>query len=165
MQNRIEKYWQGEATRYNENIWAELNSFKKQAWKKLISAYLPRQEDLLVLDIGTGPGFFAMILAEMGHRVAGIDCAEKMLVQAKNNTQKAGLQVNFFKMDSHELAFPDACFDLLVCRNLTWILHDPPKAYREWYRVLKPVAGCLFLMQTGTCAYMMPGCRQCMRKI
>ncbi|NLP36325.1 MAG: class I SAM-dependent methyltransferase, partial [Firmicutes bacterium] len=32
MQSRIENYWQGEANRYNENIWGEMNSFKKQAW-------------------------------------------------------------------------------------------------------------------------------------
>ena len=138
MQSRIENYWQGEANRYNENIWGEMNSFKKQAWQHLIAEYLPRKESLQVLDIGTGPGFFAMILAEMGHRVTAIDCADNMLAQAKNNTQEAGFQVDFFKMDSHDLAFPDATFAVLVNRNLTWILHDPKQAYREWYRVLKP---------------------------
>ena len=30
MQSRIENYWQGEANRYNENIWGEMNSFKNK---------------------------------------------------------------------------------------------------------------------------------------
>ena len=138
MQNRIEKYWQGEAARYSENIWKEMNGFKKAAWQTLINEYLPKGQSLKILDIGTGPGFFAMILSEMGHRVTAIDCADKMLEEAKFNTQKAGFQVEFYKMDSHALTFPDNTFDVLVCRNLTWILQDPWKAYREWHRILKP---------------------------
>ena len=45
-------------------------------------------------------------------------------------------------MDSQALAFADDSFDLLLCRNATWLLPDPERAYREWYRVLRPGAGC-----------------------
>ena len=31
IQQRIENYWQGEASRYSNNIWKEMNSFKKDA--------------------------------------------------------------------------------------------------------------------------------------
>ena len=90
MQNRIEKYWQGEAARYSENIWKEMNGFKKAAWQTLINEYLPQGQSLKILDIGTGPGFFAMILSEMGHRVTaiGADRCWRSKINAK-----AGFQV------------------------------------------------------------------------
>ncbi|MFZ5646059.1 MAG: class I SAM-dependent methyltransferase, partial [Bacillota bacterium] len=138
IQQRIENYWQESASRYSDHIWKEMNSFKKDAWTALIDEHRPPGKPLTSLDIGTGPGFFAMILSGMGHRVTAIDCTESMLAKARDNTQKAGFHVEFHKMDSHELAFSDGTFDLIICRNLTWTLRDPQKAYREWHRVLKP---------------------------
>lgn len=41
-------------------------------------------------------------------------------------------------MDAQNLTFHDNMFDVIVSRNLTWNLDSPAKAYREWYRVLKP---------------------------
>ena len=40
-------------------------------------------------------------------------------------------------MDCHNLNFPDETFDMVICRNITWTLDDPQKAYKEWLRVLK----------------------------
>ncbi|ACV61305.1 Methyltransferase type 11 [Desulfofarcimen acetoxidans DSM 771] len=138
IQQRIENYWQGAASRYSNNIWKEMNSFKKDAWAALIDEHRSAGESLKVLDIGTGPGFFAMLLSGMGHTVTAIDCTENMLVEAGYNVQKVGFHVQFYKMDSHVLDFPEGTFDLIVCRNLTWTLRDPVQAYREWHRVLKP---------------------------
>ena len=41
-------------------------------------------------------------------------------------------------MDNHQLGFPEDTFDYIICRNVTWILYDPEKAFAEWKRVLKP---------------------------
>ncbi|MCL6477343.1 MAG: class I SAM-dependent methyltransferase [Peptococcaceae bacterium] len=138
IQQRIENYWQGRAFDYSENILKEMSSFKKDAWAALIDQYRPAGMPLKALDIGTGPGFFAMLLSGMGHRVTAIDCTENMLAEASHNTQTAGFRVEFYQMDSHRLDFSDENFDLIVCRNLTWTLRDPNQAYREWHRVLKP---------------------------
>lgn len=137
MQNRIENYWEGEASRYSEGIWKEINNFKRQAWLDLIDEYRPAGSSLQVLDIGTGPGFFAMLAAEKGHKVTAIDCTQNMLREARHNLSLRGVSANFFQMDSHALSFADNSFDLILCRNLTWTLYDPPAAYKEWYRVLK----------------------------
>lgn len=137
-QQRIEKYWDNEASRYSENIRREMTNFKRKAWTDLIEEYRPLGNSLAVLDIGTGPGFFAMLLSAMGHRVTAIDCTENMLAEAGQNTREAGFEVQYHKMDSHVLSFPDETFDLLLCRNLTWTLRDPRAAYHEWHRVLKP---------------------------
>lgn len=137
IQQRIENYWQGRASHYSESILKEMGCFKKAAWAALIDQYRPAGESLKALDIGTGPGFFAMLLSGMGHRVTAIDCTENMLAEARHNTQTAGFRVEFYQMDSHRLDFADGSFDLIVCRNLTWTLRDPHQAYREWGRVLK----------------------------
>ncbi|MCL6477344.1 MAG: class I SAM-dependent methyltransferase [Peptococcaceae bacterium] len=88
--------------------------------------------------MGTGPGFFAIILAAMGHQVTAIDCSDQMLAEAGKSLRAAGFTAELLKMDSHALSFADHTFDLLLCRNHTWILQDPRTAYKEWHRVLKP---------------------------
>ncbi len=137
IQQRIENYWQGSASRYNDHIWREMDSFKKDAWATLINEHRPPGKPLAVLDIGTGPGFFAMLLSGMGHRITAIDCAGGMLAKARDNVLKAGFEVEFHQMDSHNLDFSDGTFDLIICRNLTWVLREPQQAYRDWHRVLK----------------------------
>lgn len=138
IQQRIEKFWNNDASRYSESIRKEMDSFKKDAWARLINDYLPEGGPLKALDMGTGPGFFTIILTAMGHQVTAIDCSEKMLAEAGQNLRAAGFTAEFQKMDSHSLSFTDQTFDLLLCRNHTWILQDPRAAYKEWLRVLKP---------------------------
>jgi len=138
MQERIENYWTKRACSYSERTQEELGSFKKEAWLNLILQYAPREGKMQVLDIGTGPGFFPIILSQAGHKVIGIDCAEEMLVHARLNSEKVGVSPDFMRMDCHKLTFEDESFDLVICRNLTWTLQEPESAYTEWCRVLKP---------------------------
>ena len=115
-----------------------LDSFRRKAWAKKITENAPDKPNLSVLDIGTGPGFFPIVLGELGHNVMAIDCTENMLEKAKKLAQSEDITADFLKMDSHALSFEDNTFDLLINRNVTWTLYDPEKAYKEWYRVLKP---------------------------
>ncbi len=41
------------------------------------------KKEINVLDIGTGPGFFSILLAERGYNVSAVDYTEEMLVKAK----------------------------------------------------------------------------------
>lgn len=138
MQQIIEKHWSESADNYGNIIQRELDSFRRKAWAKKITENAPDKPNLSVLDIGTGPGFFPIVLGELGHNVTAIDCTENMLEKAKSFAQMEGVGVNFLKMDSHNLSFEDNTFDLVINRNVTWTLYDPEKAYKEWYRVLKP---------------------------
>lgn len=137
IQQEIKQYWEGEAQSYSDSIKEELFSFKKQAWLDLIKEYAPQDEKMKILDIGTGPGFFPVILSEAGFDVTAIDCTENMLHEAECNLKAAGVNAELRLMDSHKLEFSDNEFDLIINRNVTWTLHDPKTAYREWYRVLK----------------------------
>ncbi|ATW27633.1 class I SAM-dependent methyltransferase [Candidatus Formimonas warabiya] len=137
LQERIENYWSQSAENFSEGIRKELQGSAKNAWLELIQSNAALGVSLKVLDIGTGPGFFAILLSLLGHRVTAIDCTESMLEEARNNAEKAGFQAEFARMDCHRLAYADKSFDLIICRNLVWTLRDPEEAYREWYRVLK----------------------------
>jgi SAM-dependent methyltransferase len=98
----------------------------------------PKNTNMDVLDVGTGPGFFSIILSAAGNRVTGIDYSGEMLKEARANADAEGVNPLFLKMDTHAMGFPDNSFDFVVSRDVTWTLYDPVKAYKEWKRVLRP---------------------------
>ena len=133
----IKQRWEDSAGGYDEGIVSELNGEKRTAWKRLILNNAPRKEGMKILDVGTGPGFFPVILGEEGHFVTGIDLTENMLKFAEKNAEENGVEAEFIRMDCTKTDFQDDTFDLIICRNLTWILTEPEKTYAEWKRILK----------------------------
>lgn len=87
--------------------------------------------------------------------MTGIDITENMIHEAKENVKAAGLSADLMTMDCHNLNFPDETFDMVICRNITWTLDNPQKAYREWLRVLKKVDAFWCRMLAGICIFMM----------
>ncbi|MDR2406245.1 MAG: methyltransferase domain-containing protein [Deltaproteobacteria bacterium] len=132
------KNWEDSTDRYSNLVNSELNSFKREAWLKIISENVETLESLKVLDVGTGPGFFAIILSQAGSQVRAVDYTETMVEAARANAEKLDLKIDFQKADSQDLPFDDNTFDLVISRNVAWTLIDAEKAYREWKRVLKP---------------------------
>ena len=95
-------------------------------------------EEIRVLDVGTRPGFFAIILAELGYQGTVVDYTASMLEEARHNAGALAKHIHFQQMNAEDLCFQTASFDVLVTRNVAWNLHDPEKAYAQWMRVLKP---------------------------
>ena len=116
----------------------ELESELAGLWLSEIEAQLPKETGLRILDVGTGSGFFAVLLAEKGHHVTGIDLTPAMIEEAGRLAAERQVEVDFRVMDAEKLEFEDGQFDAVVSRNLTWTLPHPEQAYREWLRVLKP---------------------------
>lgn len=135
--NEVTHYWDNRAASYSEANIEELHSNKKSLWLNTILQNAPKNQPLNVLDIGTGPGFFAIILAQAGHKVTAIDATPNMLEKAKQNAQSEGVDIDFHLGDVHSLPFADEQFDLIVTRNVTWNLDFPAQAYSEWFRTLK----------------------------
>ena len=90
-----------------------------------------------VLDVGTGTGFLALLLAKLGYDVSGVDVAEKMLQIGVEKAGHLNLSVDFQKGECEHLQFSDNCFDAVVNCRVMWTLTDPEAAVREWTRVLK----------------------------
>ncbi|OAT51100.1 class I SAM-dependent methyltransferase [Proteus hauseri] len=136
--NDVTRYWNIRAESYSESNQQELLSEKQQKWRHLLLSHVKEGETLKVLDIGTGPGFFAILLALSGHDVTAIDATQGMLLEAKNNAAHHNANIQFVRGDVHQLPFGHEQFDLVVSRNVTWNLKAPQQAYQEWFRVLKP---------------------------
>ncbi|ABR48173.1 Methyltransferase type 11 [Alkaliphilus metalliredigens QYMF] len=133
----IEDYWNQRARGFSLSVVEELEDDKKDQWLQLFKKYGMTERKLKVLDVGTGSGFFAVLLAQEGHDVTGIDYTPNMLKHAEETARKFNVKLDLRQMDAQNLEFEDESFDLIVTRNLMWNLEFPEKAYREWIRVLK----------------------------
>jgi len=131
-------YWDKRAPSYTDVIEKNLADGWDAVWADTLISYFPPKEHIRILDIGTGPGFYAIILAKRGYRVTAVDFSEEMLEQARKNAGYLAQSIHFQQMDAQFLSFRDNSFDVIVTRNLTWNLPDPVRAYGEWHRVLSP---------------------------
>lgn len=135
-------YWTKRAPSYSVMHQTQLESTQHHIWSRVLQHHIENRfpgrhaESIRVLDIGTGPGFFAILLAEMGYNVTAVDYTNSMLEQAEENAGTLRSVISFRQMNAEELQFDDAAFDVIVSRNLTWNLPHPDKAYGEWARVL-----------------------------
>ena len=133
---RIKTYWNTRSNDFSARRRQELGSQNAAAWRALIEKHLPKGRPLKILDVGTGAGFFAILLAKTGHHVTGIDMSGDMIHEAKANSLAFGCRAAFRQMNAMKLDFASECFDAVITRNLTWTLPDVVAAYREWHRVL-----------------------------
>lgn len=83
-----------------------------------------------VLDVGTGSGDLAHMLAEMGYDVQAVDIRPERCRFPEISVQQCDV--------TEGLPFPDETFDLVTATELIEHLEDPFKAVREFNRVLKP---------------------------
>ena len=135
---RVKDYWTQRSHDFGTVRKNELENEMGQRWLHEIERFLPEGRSLDILDVGTGTGFFAILLAEKGHRVEGIDLTPAMLEEARWIAKQRNLDITFREMDAQNLDYPNDSFDVVISRNLTWTLPDPESAYAEWFRVLKP---------------------------
>ena len=152
MLSSIQQYWNRRAPSYTEVILKNLAGQWESVWANELIRNFPEGKGLRVLDIGTGPGFYAIILAKRGYQVTAVDYSEGMLEEAKQNAGTLADRITFRQMDAHHLDFPDNSFDVIVTRNLTWNLADPVRAYADWQRVLVPGG---VMTRTGTLIFSM----------
>ena len=138
IEQRVKDYWTQRSHDFGTVRKNELENEMGQRWLHEIERFLPEGRKLDILDVGTGTGFFAILLAEKGHRVEGIDLTPAMLEEARTLAKQRNLDITFREMDAQNLAYPDGTFDVVISRNLTWTLPDPERAYASWFRVLKP---------------------------
>ena len=167
------EYWLHRASGYSEVNQEELAGVQRGNWsvflqQEIREAFPGRTPgEIRILDIGAGPGFLSIILAEMGYQVVAADFAERILEEAYANAKASlpeiaedlwedgeeeewkarkrgylrsaslGGEISFRQENAMSLTFPEGSFDVVLSRNLTWNLPEPETAYRDWLRVLK----------------------------
>jgi ubiquinone/menaquinone biosynthesis C-methylase UbiE len=93
-----------------------------------------------LLDLGTGTGLLARMVAARGANAVGIDHSAGMLGQAQARADEDGVgeRTEFLAMDAEALEFQDEAFDVTVSLFVLRHLPNPLAAAREMYRTLKP---------------------------
>lgn len=129
-------YWNRRSSAYGALRRKELSGPDREAWKKFLLERMPAKKGLRILDVGTGPGFLAILMAEAGFDVTALDFSPSMLETAEENAKGEGVSIHFMQGDAMDLPFEEA-FDGIISRNLTWNLPDVPKAYESWMKALK----------------------------
>ncbi len=111
-------------------------SWRKKAVKKL-SPYKPR----LILDIATGTGDFAILIANMlkPEKVIGVDISDGMMEIGRDKAEKSGLQdtVSFEKEDCEHLSYNDETFDAVTVAFGIRNFQNLDACLKEMCRVLK----------------------------
>ncbi len=137
MKDVVAKYWDSRSRTYDRSPGHACTCEKeKEAWKReLLSVFGGESKE--ILDVGTGTGEIALLLAEVGHRVTGVDISRGMLAVAREKAEERDLEISFRVADAESLPFGSSSFDGVVSRHLLWTLPEPEKALKEWVRVTK----------------------------
>ncbi|MDT0309546.1 class I SAM-dependent methyltransferase [Streptomyces sp. DSM 44917] len=101
-----------------------------------------------VLDVGCGCGATARAAAERAPAgsVLGVDLSEAMLDHARERAAAAGLRnLRFGRVDAQEHPFPPAAFDVVLSQYGVMFFEDPPAAFANLRRALRPGGRLAFL--------------------
>jgi SAM-dependent methyltransferase len=113
------------------------NEQEQQAWIDALRPLLP-SPPADVLDVGTGQGFLALLLADLGHRVVGIDSAEGMLAASRSRAATRTNPPEFRLGDAVGPPLAESSLDVVSNRQVVWTLLDPAAALRTWLGLLRP---------------------------
>jgi ubiquinone/menaquinone biosynthesis C-methylase UbiE len=91
-----------------------------------------------ILELGSGAGELAVMLARAGYTVTATDTADAMLERTAQRAASEGLTLAVQRADTHELPFGDESFDAVVALGVLPWLHSPGRALAELARVLRP---------------------------
>lgn len=133
-----QQYWDDLASTFdNEPDHGLRDALIRETWTEFLKTWLP-PTNATVLDIGCGTGSLSIVLAELGHKVTGIDLSPSMISHAQAKAATHGFQIEFHVMDA---AFPQLSyqqFDVIICRHLLWALPEPEQVLQRWTEFLKP---------------------------
>jgi len=139
LRDEIKAYWSERAATFDEQPGHEIFSEgERAAWHALFERHLGRGEGRRAVDLACGTAVISHLLDDIGFQVTGIDWAEPMLERARGKARNRARTIRFLLGDAERTMEPDNSADVVTNRHLVWTLVDPPAAFREWFRILKP---------------------------
>ncbi|MCR4264132.1 MAG: peptidase C39 family protein [Candidatus Roizmanbacteria bacterium] len=122
--------------------------FDNSSEQKHLEPFLSRlSKKAKILDVGCGPGNYAIHLVKMDYTVTGIDTSTEMIKIAKQKVPEA----KFVLADMRKMPFENNSFDGLL--SAYSLIHIPQKdiagTLQEFNRVLKPHGRCIIMGQEG----------------
>jgi ArsR family transcriptional regulator len=132
------------AARAHEQNWAdsvagdmERHYSPGRTWEALARSALPLLEPGDVLDIASGDGVLAELLAPHANRYVCLDSSSKVVLAASERLRRLQ-NVEVREGDMHNLPFGAAHFDLVVLMHALTYAEHPAQAVVEAARVLRP---------------------------
>ena len=91
-----------------------------------------------ILEVGTGKGYFAIILAREGYKFASVDVSREEQSMARLNLRYFKLEdsVDFRVENAEHLSFEDKSFETILSINTVHHLKNPFKVMDELVRIL-----------------------------
>ncbi|MBS4012872.1 MAG: bifunctional demethylmenaquinone methyltransferase/2-methoxy-6-polyprenyl-1,4-benzoquinol methylase UbiE [Bacteroidetes bacterium] len=120
-------------------------------WRKRLRKEMAKNTPISIIDVATGTGDLAFELSKIKEAsIIGVDIAEKMLIIAKEKSQKKKLndRVSFQLADGSELPFSDNSFDAASISFGIRNFENPQKGLEDILRVLKP-GGYAYILEFG----------------
>ena len=108
-----------------------------RTWEALARTALPLLAPGDVLDIASGDGVLAELLAPHAQRYVCIDSSQRVVAAARERLRRYA-NVDVREGDMHALPFADASFDLVVLMHALTYAAKPAQAVAEAARVLRP---------------------------
>jgi ArsR family transcriptional regulator len=110
-----------------------------RSWKGMAEALLRLMPPMVIADLGTGEGAFALLLAERATKVIAVDSSSKMIEVSREQALRHGVKnVEYRLGDMEELPIEDRAVDLVFfSQSLHHALH-PERAIQEAWRILVP---------------------------
>ncbi len=137
LQARINTFWNWRGDTRQPGGLAIRNQQELQVWMEVLRAWLPAAPADAV-DLGTGQGFLALVMAALGHRVRGFDVAQAQLERAREFAANVSNPPVFAIGDAIEPPLEPSSVDVIANRNILWTLLDPARAFRNWFAALRP---------------------------
>lgn len=111
-------------------------------WRRTAVDALGIHQPQQILDIATGTGDFALLLAKRikPQHIVGADISEGMMAVGREKVIEEGLQnvISFQYEDCMQLSFPDGSFDAVTSSYGVRNFQNLDKGLQEMQRVLRP---------------------------
>jgi SAM-dependent methyltransferase len=139
---RNRAFWDGYAAEY-QDLHREQLAPPEPAWGMW---QLPERELRIlgdvtgrdVLELGCGAAQWAIMLAQRGARMVGLDNSEAQLAHARENMAAAGVDFPLVHASAESTPFADASFDVVFCDHGALSFADPHRVVPEAARILRP---------------------------
>jgi ubiquinone/menaquinone biosynthesis C-methylase UbiE len=138
-QDKITEFWNERGATYEDQaIHRVQDEAEQRIWQTTLHDLLP-PAPADVVDVGTGTGYLAFIAAAAGYRVTGVEIADGMLGVAQKKAAETPTNApTFLKGDAMDPPLPASSADAIVSRQVIWTLVDPARAFRSWFKLLRP---------------------------
>ena len=138
--------WDREAPTFDEEPDHGLgDEVTRDAWRTLLLGVLP-PAPARVADLGCGTGTLAVLLAEDGYAVDGLDVSPEMISRARAKAEVADVDVDARVGDANAPDLERAAYDVVLSRHVLWAMDDPAAALERWLALLAP-GGVLVLVE------------------